>query len=88
MQRFALALALGALIAAALPTPGLYLAVGLGLGAIGTGLVGYRQKAAPGFARLAGATAIALGTIGFLLGTVRVVFALAAISHIDRMLGS
>jgi hypothetical protein len=87
MQRLALALALGALIAAALPTPGLYLALGFGLGAIGTGVAGYRQKAAPGFARLAGAAAIALGTVGFLLGTVRVVLALAAIRHIDRMLG-
>ena len=87
MQRLALALALGALIAVALPTPGLYLALGFGLGAIGTGVAGYRQKSAPGFARLAGAAAIALGTIGFLLGTVRVVLALAAIRHIDRMLG-
>ena len=87
MQRLALALALGALIAAALATPGLYLALGFGLGAIGTGVVSYRQKAAPGFARLAGAAAIALGTVGFLLGTLRVVLALAAIHHIDRMLG-
>lgn len=87
MQRLALALAVGALIAAALPTPGLYLALGFGLGAIGTGVVAYRQTAASGFARLAGAAAIALGTVGFLLGSVRVVLALAAIRHIDRMLG-
>ncbi len=87
MQRLALAVAVGALIAAALPTPGLYLALGLGLGAIGTGIVAYRRREAGGFARLAGAAAIALGTLGFLLGCVRVVLALAAISHIDRMLG-
>ncbi len=87
MQRLALALALGALMAAALPTPGLFLALGFGLGAIGTGLVGYRQKAATGFSRLAGAAAIAIGTVGLLLGTVRVVLALAALRHIDRMLG-
>ncbi len=87
MHRLALALALGALVAAAVPTPGLYLALGLGLGAIGTGVVGYRQKAAPGLTRLAGAAAIALGTLGFLLGTVRVALAVAALRHIDRMLG-
>ena len=87
MQRLALALAVGALIAAALPAPGLYLATGLGIGAIGTGIVAYRQRAASGFARLAGAAAIALGTVGLLLGCVRVVLALAALRHIDRMLG-
>lgn len=87
MQRLALALAVGALIAAALPTPGLYLALGLGIGATGLGWTGYRQKAAPGFSRLAGAAAMALGLVGFLLGAVRVVLSLAAIGHIDRMLG-
>lgn len=87
MQRLALALAVSGLIAAVLPTPGLYLAIGLGLGAIGTGLVGYRQRAATGFSRLAGAAAIALGTVGVLLGMVRVVLVLAALRHIDGMLG-
>ena len=87
MQRLALALGFGALIAAALPAPGLYLAIGLGLGAIGAGLVAYRRRAASGFSRLAGAAAIALGTVGFLFGTVRVVLALLALRHIDRMLG-
>ncbi len=87
MQRLALALAVGALVAAALPTPGLYLALGFGLGAIGTGWTGYRQRGAPGFARLASAAAVTLGMLGFLLGALRVVLALAAIRHIDRILG-
>ena len=87
MQRLALALAFGALIAAAVPTPGLYLALGLGLAAIGLGWVGYRQSSASGFARLGGAAAITLGMLGFLLGTLRVVLSLAAIGHIERMLG-
>jgi hypothetical protein len=87
MQRLALALAFGALIAAALPSPGLYLALGFGLGAIGTGWVGYRQRAAPGWVRLAGAAAMTLGMVGVLLGALRVVLVLLAIGHLDRMLG-
>lgn len=87
MQRLALALAFGGLIAAAVPTPGLYLALGLGLAAIGLGWVGYRQNSASGFTRLGGAAAITLGMLGFLLGALRVVLSLAAIGHIDRMLG-
>lgn len=87
MQRLALVLAVGALIAATLPSPGLYLALGLGIAAIGTGWVGYRQRAAPGFSRLGAAAAIMLGGIGLLLGSVRVGLALAAIDHLDRMIG-
>ncbi len=44
MQRLALAFALGAVIAAALPSPGLFVALGLGIAAIGTGWVGYAQQ--------------------------------------------
>jgi hypothetical protein len=86
MARVALVLAAGAVLGAALPSPGLFVAIGLGLAAIGTGWVGYRRPG-PGFARLAGAAAIALGTVGWLLGTLRVVLALAAIDRIDRLLG-
>lgn len=87
MQRFALGLALGAVIAALVPTPGLFVALGLGLAAIGTGCVGYRQRTAPGGARLLAAGAITVGAIGVLLGLVRVVLVLAAIDHVDRMIG-
>lgn len=87
MQRFALALAVGAILAATLPSPGLYLALGLGVGAIGTGWTGYRQRAAPGVQRLAAAAAMALGGVGLVLGALRVVLALAAIHHLDGMLG-
>ena len=85
MQRFALVLALTALVAAALPAPGLYLAIGLGIGAIGTGWIAYRRQGAPGFSRLAGAAAVTLGMVGLMLGTLRVVLALAAIRHLERM---
>jgi hypothetical protein len=87
MARLALTLALGAIVAAALPSPGLYLAIGLGIAAIGCGWLGYSQRSAPGARRLVGAAAITVGAIGFLLGSARVVMTLVAIERIDRMLG-
>lgn len=87
MQRLALAFALGAVVAAALPSPGLFLALGLGIAAIGTGWAGYAQRRAPGMARLMAAAAITVGGLGFALGVVRVILALAAIDHLQRMVG-
>jgi len=87
MARLALTLAVVALVSAALPSPGLFVAIGLGIGAIGCGYLGYEQRAAPGARRLAAATAIAVGAIGCVLGALRVVMTLVAIDRIDRMLG-
>jgi len=87
MARIALVLAFAAMLAAGLPSPGLYLALGLGISAIGTGLVGFFRRSAPGSARIASAAAITVGTLGVVLGAVRVAVALAAIDHIGRMLG-
>ena len=87
MAHAALAAALGALLAAALPSPGLFLAIGLGIAAIGAGWLGYRRSGDPGGTRLAGAAAITLGAMGGLLGALRVVLTLAAIDHLDRLLG-
>jgi hypothetical protein len=87
MARLALALAFGAMLAAGLPSPGLYLALGLGIAAIGCGWLAYSRPGAPGTSRLASAAAMTVGTLGFLLGTLRVVMVLAAIDRIDRMLG-
>ena len=86
MSRLALVLAFGAMLAAGLPAPGLYVALGLGIAAIGTGLTAFRRRTAPGGARLAGAAAIAVGACGCVLGIVRVAIVLAALGHIDRML--
>jgi hypothetical protein len=87
MVRLALVCAFGAMLAAGLPSPGLYLAIGLGLAAIGSGWLGYRRKNAPGAPRLASAAAMAVGVLGVVLGSVRVVMVLAALDRIDRMLG-
>lgn len=86
MARLALALAFGAMLAAGLPSPGLFLAIGLGIAAIGTGWLGYSRKSAPGSSRLASAAAMTVGMLGLLLGSVRVVMVLAAIDRIDSML--
>jgi hypothetical protein len=76
-----------AIVAAALPSPGLYVAMGAGIAAIGAGWLGLGQREAPGLRRLAGAAAITVGSIGFVLGALRVILALAALSRIDAMLG-
>ncbi len=87
MVRLALLLAFLAMLAAGLPSPGLYAAIGLGIGAIGTGYLAFSRRSLPGAQRLAAAAAMAVGTLGVLLGTVRVVMVLAAIDRIDRLLG-
>ncbi|HEY5944480.1 MAG TPA: hypothetical protein VIV40_03275 [Kofleriaceae bacterium] len=87
MSRLALTLAFAAMLAAGLPSPGLYFAIGLGIGAIGTGWLGYSQRPSPGARRLASAAAITVGVLGVLLGSARVVMTLVAIDRIDRMLG-
>ena len=86
MAHVALLLAVSAVVGAALPSPGLFAAIGLGIAAIGTGWLRYRPGG-PGVPRLAGAVAITVGAVGCLLGTLRVMLALAAIDRIDRLLG-
>ncbi|HEY5927450.1 MAG TPA: hypothetical protein VIV11_37455 [Kofleriaceae bacterium] len=87
MSRLALTLAFSAMVAAGLPSPGLYLAIGLGIAAIGAGWLGYTQRTAPGARRLVSAAAITVGVLGVLLGSARVVMTLVAIDRIDAMLG-
>ena len=87
MARIALVLAFAAMLAAGLPSPGLYLAVGLGISAIGTGIVGFQRRGAPGALRIAAAAAITVGTLGLLLGTARIAIALAAIDRIGHLVG-
>ena len=87
MHRAALALAVGAVLAAACSAPGQYLAMAGGIAAIGTGWVAYGRREAPGAARLAAAGAITAGGLGLLLGALRVAIALAALGHLERVLG-
>ncbi|MCX5743789.1 MAG: hypothetical protein NT062_14955 [Proteobacteria bacterium] len=87
MARFALLLGILAIGCAAVPSPGLYLAIGGGIGAIGLGMGEYPRRELPGRLRLAAAAAITLGCLGLLLGAARAVVVLAAIGHVERMLG-
>jgi hypothetical protein len=86
MGRLALAFAFGAMIAVGLPSPGLFVALGLGLAAVGCGLARVTRRDLPGAARLAGAAAVTVGALGVVLGATRVVLTLAAIDHLDRLL--
>ncbi len=88
MAHIALGVALCAIVATALPSPGLFVAIGLGIAAIGFGWLGYRRPGAPGFARLACAAAITAGAMGCVLGMVRVALALAAIDRLAHTLRS
>jgi hypothetical protein len=87
MHRLALALALGAALAAGCRAPGQYLAMAAGIAAIGTGWVAYGRREAPGPTRLVAAGAITVGGLGLLLGALRVAIALAALGHLERVLG-
>jgi hypothetical protein len=87
VQRLALVLAALAVIASGLAAPGPAVALGLGIAAIGTGRVAYARRTLPGSARLAGAAAITIGCIACLLGGLRIAMTLAAIGHLERMLG-
>ncbi len=84
--RLPLVLALGAVVAAILPSPGLYAALGFGIAASGTGWLAFSARTLPSVTRLGGAAAMAIGALGFVLGAVRVALALAALGHLDRML--
>ena len=86
MVRLALGFAVAAVVAACVPTPGLFLALGLGIAAIGLGLASYRRQELPGPVRLVAAAAVTLGCLASLLGVARVVFVLSAIAHVDHML--
>jgi hypothetical protein len=86
MVRLAVVLAFGAVLAAGLPSPGLYIALGLGIAAIGCGSAAFSRRDTAGAARLVAAGAMTVGAIGFLLGAVRVAIVLGAIARIDRML--
>lgn len=86
MGWFALAVAVGAAACVAVPSIGMYFAMGLGLFAIGAGIVGYRRRRSPGSARLAGSGAIALGAVAFALGATKYGLTLAAIDHLGSLL--
>jgi hypothetical protein len=75
-----------AALAVVLPGAGLYLAMGLGIFALATGLGAFRHRRAPR-ARLLGAGAAALGGLALALASLRYGLALAALSALTRLAG-
>jgi len=86
VSALALVCAAGAAVSAALPWPGMFVAMGLGIAAIGFGVVGWRRREAPGARRLVGAAAIAVGGLGLALGVLRFTLTLLAIDKLEALL--
>jgi len=82
----ALGFAIIAVVSVGVAAPGHLVAIGAGIAAIGLGRIAYRRRTAPGSARLGGAAAITVGTIGLVLGLIRVAIILAAIGHVESLL--
>ncbi|HPH67188.1 MAG TPA: hypothetical protein PLF40_15645 [Kofleriaceae bacterium] len=88
MSRLALAFALVALAAAALPGVAPFAGLGLAIFGLTLGWLGFRQRNATGGKRLASAAAAGLAGLGFALCGVRIVLTLLAISHLRALAGS
>ena len=82
----ALCAAFAGAVCLALPWPGMFLAMGLGIAAVGTGITSWRRRADPGPARLAGAGAITIGAAALLLASVKYGLTLVAIGKIEGLL--
>lgn len=85
MGWLALAIAVIGAVAAALPGSGMFVAMGLGIFAIGAGAVGYRRGQDPGWSRLAGAGGIALGVLAVGLAFTRYGVTLAAVRRLESL---
>jgi hypothetical protein len=84
MGYLALASAAAGVLAVLVPGAGKYLAIGLGIFAVGAGIVGYRRGRAR--ARLSGAGGIALGLAAIVLGATKVGLTIMALERLERLL--
>jgi hypothetical protein len=82
----AVALALVAAVAAFLPLPGIYLAMGTGLVAVTMGWLGWRRRTARGPLRLWAAAAITIALFALIVATTRYGLILAVIGRLQKML--
>jgi hypothetical protein len=82
-----LLLGLGGAVAVLLPSPGMFVAMGLGIAGVGVGWVGWRRRGDPGPWRLAGAAGTLIAAIVLALALTRYVLTLLAIDEIERLLG-
>jgi hypothetical protein len=82
-----LALALVALVAGALPHPGMFVAIGLAIAAAGSGWIGWRRVGAPGAQRLTSAVGLGIAVIALALGGARYAITLFAVSKLTGLVG-
>jgi hypothetical protein len=88
MPWFALALGAASLVSALLPSPGMFVAMGLGIVGVAAGWSAFRQHRARGGRRLLGAAALAIAALGLALASARYALTLAAVDRLERMLGA
>ncbi len=81
----ALACAAAGVLCVAIPGAGKYLAIGLGIFAIGSGILGWRRARLPG-PRLAGAAGIALGLLAVVFGGAKVGLTILALDRLESWL--
>ncbi|WP_428264040.1 hypothetical protein [Haliangium sp.] len=86
MGWLALICAVAAVVVANLPGPLLFVGMGLGIAAVGVGVVAYSRRDAAGWSRLAGAGAICLGLIALLLAGARYGLILTAVERLQQIL--
>jgi hypothetical protein len=82
-----LALALAALVAGALPHPGMFVAIGLAIAAAGMGWLGWRRRGAPGAQRLTAAVGLGVAVIALALGAARYAITLFAVTKLTAIVG-
>ncbi len=82
-----LALALAALVAGALPHPGMFVAIGLAVAAAGTGWIGWQRRGAPGAQRLTAAVGVGIALVALALGGARYAVTLFAVSRLTGLVG-
>ena len=83
-----LALALAALVAGALPHPGMFVAIGLAIAAAGLGWVGWRRRGAAGATRLTAAVGMGVAAIALGLGVTRYAVTLFAVARLARLVSA
>lgn len=79
-------LAISAAVAVCLPVWGLFAAMALGIGAVGTGAIAYRRRHEAGHRRLWGAAAVTVGALVLLLAAARYGLTLAAVDRLESLI--
>ena len=85
MAFLSLALAVAALVAGALPHPGMFVAIGLAIGGAGSGWVAWRRRGARGATRLTAAVGLGVAVIALALGAARYGLTLFAVARLTSL---